>query len=61
MQTVLWTDDIKEKVQEKNSFCNAFSVKFQPTIGVYTQEAKRAAKKAVAVAKADHCDERETT
>ncbi|VDO71371.1 unnamed protein product [Heligmosomoides polygyrus] len=56
-QTWLWTDDVKEKVKEKKRLYHAFlSDKTADNWRIY-QEAKRAARKAVAVAKASHYED----
>ncbi|WKY11554.1 hypothetical protein Q1695_003266 [Nippostrongylus brasiliensis] len=56
-QTRLWTDDVKEKVRAKKSLYNAFLC--NKTVANWSAywEARRAAKRAVAIAKAAHYDE----
>ncbi|VDO18669.1 unnamed protein product [Heligmosomoides polygyrus] len=56
-QIWLWTDDVKEKIKEKKRLYNAFlSEKTADNWRIY-EEANRAAKKSVAVAKTSHYDE----
>ncbi|VDP02073.1 unnamed protein product [Heligmosomoides polygyrus] len=56
-QSWLWTNEAKEKVREKKSLYHAFlSDKTAEKSRLY-QEAKKSAKRAVAVARATHYDD----
>ncbi|VDP07973.1 unnamed protein product [Heligmosomoides polygyrus] len=54
VHTWLWTDDVKAKVREKNSLCHVFLGDKTAINWQKYHEAKKAAKNAVAVAKATH-------
>ncbi|VDL69480.1 unnamed protein product [Nippostrongylus brasiliensis] len=56
-QTWLWTEEVKEKVRAKKRLYNVFLCNKTAANWPAYREARRAAKKAVAIAKAAHYDE----